>query len=407
MSRPLLSTGHGARLRAPLALAPLALALVACAVHCSADAVAVLEYDRRRIAVGELWRLLTCQLTHCSLDHLLLDALVLALAGTVYQLRGGRRLLPCIALAALTVPAAIWLVMPQLASYRGLSGLDAAVTMLLAVSMLGHGVAARQRGDIVAAGLAVTGLLAKIAFELLTGQTAFVDSVADQFIPVPLAHLVGGLTGVTIALLPRRWSLSYPGLVAPGWARRQGQGQGTCLVDGGLHRRCALLGKGLDISHLDPDDPDLRRQVKTEQPAELEHRRQIKLVGGAEVQRQLPWWRPGRLELDLNDRARRQVGGNRVNDDQALMTGEQIKHCQARGPGLGQLDAGCQLLPAETVHHLQTNPVITSYRVAETEDQGHQPRRSSRCTVPSGASTRTAKGIRPGMVWVAQARQGS
>jgi len=181
--------------------APLFLALAALAVHAWPALGSLLEYDRAGLAQGELWRLVTCHFTHWSWEHALLDALVLAVVGGVYALRGGQRLLPCIAAAAVVIPSALWLVVPEMVRYRGLSGIDAAVTALLAVAMIRS---SRRPVDLLSSLLAVAGLAAKICFELWSGQAAFVDSTAAGFVPVPLAHLLGGVTGAVVALLPWR-----------------------------------------------------------------------------------------------------------------------------------------------------------------------------------------------------------
>ena len=47
------------------------------------------------------------------------------------------------------------------------------------------------------------GFAAKVGYECLTLQTVFVDSAAADFIPLPLAHVIGAAVG-TLAALPRR-----------------------------------------------------------------------------------------------------------------------------------------------------------------------------------------------------------
>jgi rhomboid family GlyGly-CTERM serine protease len=207
--------------------APALLSLVAIIVQLSPAAVGLLEYDRARIAAGELWRLLTCQWSHCSTSHLVLDVLVLTIAGGIYQLRGGRRFTACMVSAAIAIPVGLWLLVPEMASYRGLSGVDVAAVALLAVSIL------RERfkdgwslGALLPA-LVIAGIIAKITYEMASGQGAFVDTTAQGFVPVPLAHVLGGIIGAAVELFPKsagpRFLLPSP-TPAHEWAGQRSEG---------------------------------------------------------------------------------------------------------------------------------------------------------------------------------------
>ena len=182
--------------------APLVLGLSAVVVSLLPGLTAALEYDRLRITGGEVWRLVTCHWTHWSADHLLLDAMVLTTLGVACTLYCGRRWLACVAASAVLIPAAVWILLPHMVLYRGLSGIDAALYALLAVSMLRQEVVAGRWRAASLPALAVVGLAAKICYEMATGQAAFVDSAGAGFIPVPLAHAVGGAVGVAVGLLP-------------------------------------------------------------------------------------------------------------------------------------------------------------------------------------------------------------
>jgi rhomboid family GlyGly-CTERM serine protease len=183
--------------------APFLLSLVAILVQLSPAAVGLLEYDRARIAAGEIWRLLTCQWSHCSTSHLVLDVLVLTIAGGIYQLRGGRRFKVCMLAAAVAIPAGLWVLVPEMASYRGLSGVDVAATALLAVSILRERFRDGWSLRALLPALVIAGIIAKIAYEMASGQGAFVDTAAQGFVPVPLAHVLGGIIGAVVELFPR------------------------------------------------------------------------------------------------------------------------------------------------------------------------------------------------------------
>ena len=100
--------------------------------------------------------------------------------------------------------AAFWFALPDLAAYRGLSGVDCALGGLLAGSLLRTALEdGRLRGAAVAAGIA-TFLAGKIAWEVGTGGTLFVPSMGAGVVAVPLAHAVGGAVGALIGSWPRR-----------------------------------------------------------------------------------------------------------------------------------------------------------------------------------------------------------
>ena len=51
-----------------------------------------------------------------------------------------------------------------------------------------------------AAALGMLALLAKTLYEVRTGATLFVDHEAAGMIPLPISHLVGGVTGFLTAI---------------------------------------------------------------------------------------------------------------------------------------------------------------------------------------------------------------
>ncbi|MGD9127901.1 MAG: rhombosortase [Planctomycetia bacterium] len=178
----------------------LALAVAACLVMVFPSLADLLQYDRSSIAGGQWWRIATCHLTHWSLDHLFWDAIVLLVIGFVIERDNLRRLLTCMGLSAVLIPLAVWTCMPELPTYRGLSGIDSAVFMLLAVTLLHESWARRDRGWILICTAMIIGFTAKAGFEFLTGTTLFVDAAEANMLPVPLAHLIGAAIGVLCAV---------------------------------------------------------------------------------------------------------------------------------------------------------------------------------------------------------------
>jgi hypothetical protein len=112
--------------------------------------------------------------------------------------------LACLALSSLAISGTIWWLLPAVGSYRGLSGIDSALFTLTAATML---VDARHNRDRVAAAAAFAMLIGfggKLTYEMLTGDTLFVDSASAGFVPLPLAHMVGGCAGLVITQLRER-----------------------------------------------------------------------------------------------------------------------------------------------------------------------------------------------------------
>jgi rhomboid family GlyGly-CTERM serine protease len=184
------------------------------------------QFDRRAIAAGEVWRLVTGHWTHWSLDHLLWDLAAftgLAVACELAPGCGRKRMLGAVGLAAVAIPAVLWVALPRLATYRGLSGIDSALFVLLAVTVLREDLAACRRGWAWIGLLALAAFLAKCGYEAATGRALF--AAASGFVPVPLAHLIGGLSG----LIGRGWRRDP----RPGPIRRHSRGDPTVSSTGG------------------------------------------------------------------------------------------------------------------------------------------------------------------------------
>jgi rhomboid family GlyGly-CTERM serine protease len=105
-----------------------ALALVCLALGALPD-VSALAYDRQAILAGEVWRLWTGHWVHFSNQQLLLDISTLVLAAAVAQREFGPLFIArVLALGMPAISIGLLLVAPELAYYRGASG----VVMMLA-----------------------------------------------------------------------------------------------------------------------------------------------------------------------------------------------------------------------------------------------------------------------------------
>jgi len=178
------------------------LVLAAAAVQLFPGSTAWLEYRRTAAGAGELWRILTCHWTHFGFEHFIWDAATLAFVAALCEERSRARLLLCVAASAVAIPLAVWVFLPEMQTYRGLSGIDSAAFALLAVLIFRDNVRTRRWYWAVFACAGFIAFGAKIVFELTTGGMAFVDGSAAGMVPVPLAHLIGAGAGVLAGFVP-------------------------------------------------------------------------------------------------------------------------------------------------------------------------------------------------------------
>jgi len=170
-------------------------AMAACAVASALPGGgALLEYDRARVAGGEVWRLLTGQMVHWTARMALADLAVLLGLGLWLEIGGRRRaLLLALALGAAVTALGVQFFQPGLAVYRGSSGLAAALFVLAALEAMRP--PAGQRSFRLAA-CALLLFTAKVAWETAGGTPLFAGDLSDGVAATPLIHLLGGLAGL-------------------------------------------------------------------------------------------------------------------------------------------------------------------------------------------------------------------
>jgi len=176
-------------------LALLGAGLLATAVPGGGEA---LQYDRERVAAGEVGRLITGSFTHWTARMALWDLLFVGVAGAWIERRSRARLVVASLLGLVATGAAVHLLAPEIDLYRGSSGL--ATALFLAAAVDGLLVAGSRLGRTLAAG-AIVLLLAKIVFE-----TAVRPGVAAGPLPagvrvIPLAHGAGVAAGAAAVAL--------------------------------------------------------------------------------------------------------------------------------------------------------------------------------------------------------------
>jgi rhomboid family GlyGly-CTERM serine protease len=164
--------------------------------------VDVLQFDRQAILDGQIWRLLTGNLVHWSVEHFLLDVGAFAIVGVLYE-RHLRPHYPWMLLASgLAVGCGVLVLMPQMAIYRGLSGVDSG--QFAAALCVEVGLAVSQRRRWLWAGPAAVIFFTKILYEATSGQLFFgTEALGSIGLPTPLAHIAGAVVGIclTVSLL--------------------------------------------------------------------------------------------------------------------------------------------------------------------------------------------------------------
>ncbi len=156
----------------------------------------LLIYDRAAIIHGELWRLVTGNLVHLSTSHLAYDLAAFLIVGTIIEIRG-YRFFPMLCLSAATfIGIILFWVEPEMFFYAGLSGVVTAAVTYLCLQGL------TEKGSwrwLCAAMLA--SLAFKFWVELAFGKFLLLAVSTEDFVPVPLSHLIGSVTAITLFVL--------------------------------------------------------------------------------------------------------------------------------------------------------------------------------------------------------------
>jgi rhomboid family GlyGly-CTERM serine protease len=175
--------------------------VAACAVaSCLPGGGALLQYDRARVAEGEVWRFVTGQMVHWTARMAVADLAVLLAFGLWLELAGRRRAVSsALGLAAVLVAVGIQLLRPDLTLYRGSSGLASALFVLACLEAMRP--PARLSSRILAAG-ALLLFSAKVAWEMSGALPLFAGDLPEAVAAVPLAHLLGGLAGAMAFRVP-------------------------------------------------------------------------------------------------------------------------------------------------------------------------------------------------------------
>jgi rhomboid family GlyGly-CTERM serine protease len=174
------------------------MAAVAAVLFVVPRASGMLSYERS--LAHELWRAVTCHWVHWNAEHLLWCVGTFVVLGVLCERQDRRRFVACVAGSALVIPLVLWFVQPELLIYGGLSGLDSALFVLLAVTLIREKTRSREWIWTAAFSVALLAFIAKTAFEFTTHTPVFLTDTTGMT-PVPLAHLAGAVIGITAGLI--------------------------------------------------------------------------------------------------------------------------------------------------------------------------------------------------------------
>jgi len=156
-----------------------------------------LQYDRSLILRGQIFRLMSCHLTHWSYVHALWSGMAFIVLAGMCERQSRLLTMMTISISALAIGGAIWWLLPQVEVFRGLSGIDSALLGLVAVMML-------KTPGRLARSLALAAMILfvlKLGSEMLGFRSVFLGRDSD-IVPLPTAHLVGFVTGICASFGP-------------------------------------------------------------------------------------------------------------------------------------------------------------------------------------------------------------
>lgn len=153
-----------------------------------------LQLDFNLVQEGEWWRVWTGHMTHYGGGHLFWDLLMFVALGAACEKNHSSRFAPALALMAVGISATIGLCCNEIDTYRGLSGLDTGLFVWFVTDQARRCWRATERLSAAFWLMPCLGLVGKLIFEAVTGQTLFVDS--SHFTPLVESHLAGAMIGL-------------------------------------------------------------------------------------------------------------------------------------------------------------------------------------------------------------------
>lgn len=157
-----------------------------------------LIFDRQSIRDGEWWRLVSCSLVHLSGKHLIFDVLGLLVVGSIPEVLGVRYLWLVYLFAGTTSAVVVYLSLPNLQLFGGLSGVATAAMIYSCLHGLEFKGAWRWWCLVL-----MTLVIIKIGVEFVLGISILLETTPQPFVPVPASHLAGALTALLVYSLAK------------------------------------------------------------------------------------------------------------------------------------------------------------------------------------------------------------
>lgn len=166
-----------------------------------------LQWQGTSGSLGNLWKMCSqwgiwlrvagSNWLHWSSSHLFWDVAMFYVVGSFCERRGRLLYLSAMAVSALAIPISVAMAAPELGTYRGLSGIDTALFALLSTQLFLAEIRRRDWSGSLLFGGMLLAMALKIGWELHCQGNLFVTG--NDFVPVPLAHLVGAIIGTAWA----------------------------------------------------------------------------------------------------------------------------------------------------------------------------------------------------------------
>lgn len=153
-----------------------------------------LAWDREAILNGEVWRILTGNLTHTNWPHMIMNALALAIITFIFRAHFSARPYSYL-LVLLASAVGLGIFASDIMWYAGLSG--------VLHGLFGWGAVRDIQTRYQGGWLLLLGLAGKIGWEQLFGGAASSAALIGARVATE-AHLAGALTGVVFAVLAKR-----------------------------------------------------------------------------------------------------------------------------------------------------------------------------------------------------------
>ena len=175
--------------------------LVLCVVSSKVDALTSLfVYNREAILNGELWRLVTAHFVHFSNIHLLYNVAVFGAIGWIVEHKRYGYFRLVYLLMALSISTALIVLKPDMAYFGGLSGIACGSVVYCSLLCLRETSLWRNISIISLIFISV-----KISLEIYSRGSLLPYWGTQNFVPIPLSHIVGSLTAVILFLLTQKY----------------------------------------------------------------------------------------------------------------------------------------------------------------------------------------------------------